>query len=135
MDIEANQRQQSIDIEKARLAQTQGIPPQRESKLLQDRVLDTDFAFKFGYADLRSDVAKWRVNQDVSDAFTAARKAHSDFDALLPIMRVLAESLRPDWTRLTMADYIESLYAVAQMPSLESVRRIVLAANPVAPKP
>jgi hypothetical protein len=44
------------------------------------------------------------------DAFARGRAARPDFDALLPAMRIVADSLRPDWSRISMTESVECLY-------------------------
>jgi hypothetical protein len=120
----ADQRQQEINLERRRLDREQ--EDGRRSARLQDRMLDSNF----GYRDARPRVADWRINQDVLDAFTAARKAHPDFDRLQPIMRVVAEAMRPDWSYVTMPEYIECLYAIAKTANfVEPARQKILDAR------
>jgi hypothetical protein len=67
-------RQQAEDARRAR----------EQSHPLQDRVLDDEFGFRTA----RRDWAKWKINQDVMDAFVHGRAAHPDFDVLLPPARI-----------------------------------------------
>jgi hypothetical protein len=92
---------------------------ERESRRLQDRVLDQNF----GYTDFRTGVANWRLNQDVIDAFAVGRRNHDDFDALVPIMRIIADGLRPQWGNVTMTEYVECLYSVAKNASFAAQAR------------
>ena len=120
----ANQRQQEIDLERQRFEWDKDQA--RRSARLQDRVLDPNF----GYRDARPALADWRINQDVLDAFKVARAAHQDFDALQPIMRTVAEAVRPDWSHVTMPQYIEILYAIAKTADfVEPARQKILDAR------
>lgn len=114
-------RQQEIDLQRRRFEWEK--EQARQSARLQDRVLDPTF----GYRDARPALADWRINQDVMDAFAVARKAHPDFDALQPIMRTIADAMRPDWSRVTMPEYVECLYAIAKTADFaEPVRQRIL---------
>jgi hypothetical protein len=120
----AGQRQQEIDLERQRFDSEE--EQARQSELLRDRVLDPNFR----YRDARLGIADWRINQDVLDAFSAARKAHGDFNELQPIMRILAEDVRPDWSHVTMPEYIECLYAIAKTANfVEPERQKILDAR------
>lgn len=118
---------QRLDLERQRFEWEK--EQARESARLKDRVLDPNFH----YRDVRPQEAEWRVNQDVMDAFNRARREHPDFDALQPIMRVVAEALRPDWTRVTMTEYIECLYAIAKAADFAEPVRKKLASVQTAP--
>jgi len=120
--IAAGQRQQVIDLERERFEWEK--KQARQSSLLRDRVLDPSF----GYRDARHEMADWRINQDVIDAFKSARTVHPDFDALQPIMRIVAEAVRPNWQLVTMSEYIECLYAIAKHAGFTEPARQKLAA-------
>lgn len=83
---------------------------EQQSKRLQDRVLDQNF----GYQEFRAGAANWNINQEVVSAFAAGRKAHPDFDLLLPAMRIIADGLQPRWGSVSMGEYVECLYVVAK---------------------
>jgi len=115
-------RQQAEDARRAR----------EQSARLQDRVLDDEFGFRAA----RREWATWKINQDVMDAFAHGRAAHPDFDALLPAMRIVADSLRPEWSRITMSEYVECLYVIARNASFASgARAALLKTDAQAPEP
>jgi hypothetical protein len=116
--IAAGLRQQELDLARQRFEWEK--EQAKQSARLQDRVLDQNL----GYREAKPQVAEWRINQDVLDAFKAARKAHPDFDQLQPVMRVVADAVRPDWRHVTMPQYIEALYAIAKTTNFgEPARR------------
>lgn len=69
------------------------------------------------YRELHSNEAGWRQNQDVKDAIRACRETHADCAQLAGMMQVVSKALQPDWTQLTMAEYVECLYSVAKNAS------------------
>jgi hypothetical protein len=56
-------------------------------------------------------------NGDITQALLLARMGHNDFDALVPSMQIIAEGIRPDWSKLTMGEYLECLYVIAKNAS------------------
>lgn len=86
------------------------------------------------YREVHTQEADWRINQDEIDAYKAARAAHPDLDALRPIMDVIAQALRPDWRRITMKEYVESLYAIAKGANFAEPVRQKIAELQAAPK-
>jgi len=49
-------------------------------------------------------------DQALVEALLAARAAHPDFEALENAMATCGRALRPDWTRITVPEFIELLY-------------------------
>jgi 1-deoxy-D-xylulose 5-phosphate reductoisomerase len=120
-------QQQQLDL--ARQQQAQFEETQREMLRLQERALDRESggrdakpAAPESAADQNS-VAGFNATGQLLDAINAARQAHADFDSLQPIMRVLADALHPDWSRMTMPEYIECLYAVAKTATFTETAR------------
>jgi hypothetical protein len=123
----AGLRQQEINLARERFEWEK--EQAKQSVRLQDRVLDQSF----GYRDAKPQVAEWRVNQDVIDAFNAGRKAHPDFDQLQPVMRAVADAVRPDWSHVTMSQYVEALYAIAKTANFAGAARQKVLDPPVQP--
>ena len=109
-------------LDLARLQQRQLREEEERSRRLQERVLDQNM----GYRDFRAGIAAWKVDQETMDAFTPARNAHPDFDALLPVMRIASDSLRSQWASITMTEYVECLYAGAKNAGFAAPARVVL---------
>jgi hypothetical protein len=53
-------------------------------------------------------------NEVLLHAFNAARKTHADFEALEPIMLTIAKAFTPDFTRIKLSEFLESLYVIAK---------------------
>ena len=103
VDTAARIRQSQIEqgwLDLARKRERRMADVEQESRRLQDRVLDQNF----GYLGFREGAATWKINQEVMDAFSVARKRHTDFDSLLPAMRIVADSLRPQWGKINMGN-------------------------------
>ena len=54
---------------------------------------------------------------DIKQALLIAHMAHDDFDTFAPVMQIVAEALRPDWSKLTMSEYLECLYVIVKHAS------------------
>ncbi len=52
--------------------------------------------------------------QALVEAIAAARKAHPDFEALEAAMASCARALRPDWSRITLPEFVEATYCVVR---------------------
>ncbi|MBZ5623732.1 MAG: hypothetical protein LAQ69_34285 [Acidobacteriia bacterium] len=133
--IESAYRARQLQIQQgyldlARQEAEEALRAREQSAALENRVLDDEL----GYKEFRRASASWKVNQDVMDAFAAGRLAHPDFDALLPAMRIIADSLRPQWSKVTMAEYVECLYVIAKNASFAAPVRTVLLNPEPAPK-
>jgi hypothetical protein len=108
--------------------QAEELRQQREaSAQLESRVLADDM----GYRRARNET---QAAQEVRDAFLSARMAHDDFDALLPAMRIIAGSLRPQWSAITMTEYVECLYVITKNANFAApVRDSLLASHQKKP--
>lgn len=93
-------RQDSIEQEK--------IDVERERLQLEARPAN------LSYREVHANEAAWRVNLDVKEAIEACHKAHNDCAKLDPLMLVISKTLHPDWTQMTMGEYVECLYAIAK---------------------
>jgi hypothetical protein len=80
-----------------------------------------------GYREAHSGQALWRTNQDIKEAFAACRQAHNDCNKLGWVMKIVSESLPPDWNRITAKEYVECLDAVAKTATFaEEARQVAL---------
>jgi hypothetical protein len=76
-------------------------------------------------------------NGDITQALLSVRMAHDDFEALVPSMQIIAAGIRPDWSKLTMGEYLECLYVIAKHASfaVQLRDRLLNPAPPPAWKP
>ena len=78
---------------------------------------------------------------DMQQALLMANMAHSDFAALTPAMQIISVGFQPVWSKITMAEYLESLYVIAKNASFAAQLRDKLLADaalkavPVPAKP
>lgn len=86
---------------------------------LRDRNLD--------YRQVHANEAQWRINQDVKDRIQTCHRTHADCEQLEGMMQIVARALRPDWTQLTMTEYVECLYAIARNAGFAEQARQMLA--------
>lgn len=99
---QATLQQQAIDEDKRHnLAEEQ-----LKRQVLNDHVSD--------YGTAHANEAQWRINQDVRDAIAACHQSHDDCERLDGIMQIISKAFRPDWTQITMQEYIECLYTIAK---------------------
>lgn len=54
---------------------------------------------------------------EIKGALLLAHMAHSDFDIFIPSMQIIAQALRPDWSKIRMTEYLECLYVIAKHAS------------------
>ena len=90
---------------------------------IEDRLLEPEF----GYQQFRSGVPSWQAMKEVTDAMVALRTAHPDLDQMMGLMRIIMESLRPNWTGLRVDEYLESLYVVSKYAGFSVAAREALA--------
>lgn len=117
----ASIEQQRVDLERERVSFEE-----RQAELARQQ----DGA---SYRDAHTSEATWRINQDVKDAMAACRQAHDDCEKMQGLMLVISKAIRPDWTQLTMAEYIECLYAIARNATFGAQARAMLAAAQPGP--
>ncbi|MGA8025875.1 MAG: hypothetical protein WB992_01935 [Bryobacteraceae bacterium] len=86
------------------------------------------------YRGMHSREAEWRVNQEVKDAMAACHAAHDDCAKLDGMMLIISKALRPDWTQLSMNEYVESLYVVAKNASFAQQARTMIMTTPANPR-
>jgi hypothetical protein len=86
----------------------------------------------FGYAEVFSGQPDAEINQTARNAIRLVRAAHpGDFDRLAPSMKIIAGAMKPDWQQVTMAEYVEALYAVAKNATFaQSARAVGLDGTP-----
>lgn len=90
---------------------------------IEDRLLEPEF----GYQQYRTGVPSWQAAKEVNDAMVALRAVHSDLDQMTGLMRVVMESLRPNWKGINVDEYLESLYAVSKYAGFSVAAREALA--------
>jgi hypothetical protein len=54
---------------------------------------------------------------DMKQALLMAHMAHDDFDTFVPVMQIVADAVRPNWSKLTMSEYLECLYVIVKHAS------------------
>lgn len=87
------------------------------------------------YRAAHSNEAAWRINQDVKDAINACHAVHEDCEKLDGMMNVISKAVRPDWTQISMAEYVECLYAIAKNATFGEQARAMLSAPAAPAKP
>jgi len=98
-------------------------PAQPQMSRIEDRLLEPEF----GYQQFRTGVPSWQAAKEVNDAMVALRAVHPDLDQMTSLMRVVMESLRPNWKGLNVDEYLESLYAVSKYAGFSAAAREALA--------
>jgi len=99
-------------------------PDAQRMKRLEDRLLDPDF----GYRQYRSQLQSWQVIKEVDSTMAALRSEHSDLDEMLPFMRIIMESIRPNWAaKIELGEYLEGLYAISKSAGFAVATREILA--------
>ena len=128
---EVAQHLREMAIEEQQLAEQRRHDAAEEA--LERRALESGSVENLSYRGVHSNEAQWRLNQDVKDAIAACRNAHDDCEKLDGMMQVVSKALRPDWTQLSMKEYVECLYSVAKNAGFaEEARNTVLnAAKPL----
>jgi hypothetical protein len=63
-------------------------------------------------ADIR--IAEPVGGRVLQDAIKAARAKHADWDALEPIMDSVAKTLHADFSKISVAEYVECLYCISR---------------------
>lgn len=110
-----NLQQQKLNLERERLTFD-------ERQARQQRAPD-----ELSYREVHANEAEWRITQDEKDAFNGCRALHDDCEKLEVLMHVVAKTLRPDWTQMTMREYVECLYVVVKNADFaEQARRAIL---------
>jgi len=101
-----------------------GMPSRVQSSRIEDRLMEPEF----GYQQYRAGTPSWQATKEVNDAMVALRTAHPDLDQMTPFMRIVMESIRPNWAqRIGVDEYLESLYAVAKYAGFATTAREILA--------
>ena len=68
--------------------------------------------------------------REVAEAIVAARQLYTDFDLLEPVMETVGRALLPDWSRITVSEYVECLFVVARHSAfMRDVREALLLAR------
>jgi hypothetical protein len=65
----------------------------------------------------------------IKEALVLEQMAHEDFQTLVPLMQIIGGVLRPDWTKMTTAEYLECLYVIAKYASFANQARARAASN------
>ena len=103
-----------------------------EARLQEDQARRQAHPEMLTYREVHPDKAEWQINQDYKDAVNTCRALHDDCLKLDGMMNVIAGVLRPDWTKLTLTEYVECLYAVAKTASFGEQARAALS-KPATP--
>jgi hypothetical protein len=78
------------------------------------------------YHAVHGNEAEWRINQDEKDAFNGCRALHDDCAKLDGLMRIVSKAIRPDWTQMTMNEYVECLYVIVKNAGFAEQARLTL---------
>lgn len=117
--------QEKVDIERERL---------RFEERQAEAAMRQTAPENLSYRDAHPQEAAWRLSQDVKDAIRTCRERHADCERLDGMMNIISKAVRPDWTQLTMTEYVECLYAIAKNAVFaEQARAMVLRSALPAP--
>ncbi|MGO9239967.1 MAG: hypothetical protein ACLQBJ_04070 [Bryobacteraceae bacterium] len=123
LDSEGRQHKFSLVSDTRTSAPSSVAPAQPLMSRIEDRLLEPEF----GYQQYRTGVPSWQAAKEVNDAMATLRAVHPDLDQMTGLMRVVMESIRPNWKGINVDEYLESLYAVSKYAGFSVAAREALA--------